>query len=276
MNLKDSWYEKLQRWDEALAAYEQRMASVTPGSAAFTEALLGRLRCLAALGEWEELSSLCREAWAQVEPYVRRDLAMLGAYASWNIGRWDEMAEYTGAIKPRAGSQDASATGLFLSAIINAKERNFAEALSLVEGARDALVTDLAALVGESYERAYGDMVRVQQLSELEECIEYMTLAVSLQQLRLRHLIPCPSGFLRGLGDALRAAADRPFCGGGRSWITWEIVDRQARCRSRRNPPTREQKSAGRPSACSGGTERPGCSATWTCGSRSCLCARSS
>lgn len=31
--------------------------------------------------------------------------------------------------------------------------------------------TDLAALVGESYERAYTDMVRVQQLAELEEVV---------------------------------------------------------------------------------------------------------
>ena len=33
--------------------------------------------------------------------------------------------------------------------------------------------TELAALVGESYERAYSDMVRVQQLTELEEVIDY-------------------------------------------------------------------------------------------------------
>jgi FKBP12-rapamycin complex-associated protein len=33
--------------------------------------------------------------------------------------------------------------------------------------------TDLAALVGESYERAYTDMVRVQQLTELEEVAAY-------------------------------------------------------------------------------------------------------
>ena len=42
-----------------------------------------------------------------------------------------------------------------------------------VEHARELLGTELAALVGESYERAYPDMVRVQQLTELEEVIEY-------------------------------------------------------------------------------------------------------
>jgi FKBP12-rapamycin complex-associated protein len=35
------------------------------------------------------------------------------------------------------------------------------------------MCTDLAALVGESYERAYTDMVRVQQLTELEEVIAF-------------------------------------------------------------------------------------------------------
>ena len=40
-----------------------------------------------------------------------------------------------------------------------------------VERTRELLGGELAALVGESYERAYGDMVRVQQLTELEEIL---------------------------------------------------------------------------------------------------------
>lgn len=40
-----------------------------------------------------------------------------------------------------------------------------------MERARELLGGELAALVGESYERAYGDMVRVQQLTELEEIL---------------------------------------------------------------------------------------------------------
>lgn len=39
--------------------------------------------------------------------------------------------------------------------------------------AAELMATELAALVGESYERAYTDMVRVQQLTELEEVIAY-------------------------------------------------------------------------------------------------------
>ncbi|KAI0220290.1 Serine/threonine-protein kinase mTOR [Lamellibrachia satsuma] len=42
-----------------------------------------------------------------------------------------------------------------------------------IDKARDILDTELTAMVGESYSRAYGAMVNVQMLSELEEVIQY-------------------------------------------------------------------------------------------------------
>ena len=50
-----------------------------------------------------------------------------------------------------------------------------------IERSRDLLGQELAALVGESYERAYQNMVRVQQQTELEETIDY-SLAFQLAQ----------------------------------------------------------------------------------------------
>ncbi len=50
-----------------------------------------------------------------------------------------------------------------------------------IERSRELLGQELAALVGESYERAYQNMVRVQQLTELEETIDY-SLALTLAQ----------------------------------------------------------------------------------------------
>ncbi len=52
-----------------------------------------------------------------------------------------------------------------------------------MDRARELLGTELAALVGESYERAYGDMVRVQQLTELEEVIRYSQLGADCESL---------------------------------------------------------------------------------------------
>lgn len=50
-----------------------------------------------------------------------------------------------------------------------------------IERSRELLGQELAALVGESYERAYQNMVRVQQLTELEETIDY-SLSLTLAQ----------------------------------------------------------------------------------------------
>ena len=47
--------------------------------------------------------------------------------------------------------------------------------LQCINDARDILDTELSALVGESYSRAYGVMVSIQLLSELEEIILCLT-----------------------------------------------------------------------------------------------------
>lgn len=51
------------RWDEALAAYEGKLCVTQHGSQEYLTALLGKMRCLASLAEWEKLSSLCRCVW---------------------------------------------------------------------------------------------------------------------------------------------------------------------------------------------------------------------
>ena len=98
MELRESWYEKLRRWDEALGAYRRRLAE-EPAS---TDATEGCLRCLSALGEWEELGALAGQHWpAADEPWRRRN-APLAASAAWYLGRFDQMGEYAQAMDPRS------------------------------------------------------------------------------------------------------------------------------------------------------------------------------
>jgi FKBP12-rapamycin complex-associated protein len=56
------------------------------------------------------------------------------------------------------------------------QEELYTQAKDYIERGRKCLATELAALVLESYDRAYSNMVRVQQFSELEEVIDYLTL----------------------------------------------------------------------------------------------------
>ncbi|KAK9677349.1 hypothetical protein RND81_11G138000 [Saponaria officinalis] len=184
--LRESWYEKLQRWDDALKAYTAKAAQAT-NPHALQEATLGRMRCLAALARWDELNTLCREYWTPAEQTARMEMAPMAANAAWNMGEWDQMSEYVKCLDDgdetkfrvlgnTSATGDGSSNGTFFRAVLLTRRGKYDEAREYVERARKCLATELAALVLESYERAYSNMVRVQQLSELEEVIDYCTL----------------------------------------------------------------------------------------------------
>ncbi|XP_027913314.1 serine/threonine-protein kinase TOR isoform X2 [Vigna unguiculata] len=186
--LKESWYEKLQRWDDALKAYTAKASQATSPHLVL-DATLGKMRCLAALAQWDELNILCKEFWTPAEPAARLEMASMAASAAWNMGEWDQMAEYVSRLDDgdetklrglgnTASSSDGSSSGTFFRAVLLVRRGKYDEAREYVERARKCLATELAALVLESYERAYSNMVRVQQLSELEEVIDYRTLPV--------------------------------------------------------------------------------------------------
>ncbi|GJX78343.1 serine/threonine-protein kinase TOR [Tanacetum coccineum] len=189
VQLKESWYEKLQRWDDALKAYTAKSAQAS-SQHLILDATLGRMRSLAALARWEELNNLCREYWTPAEPAARLEMAPMAASAAWNMGEWDQMAEYVSKLDDgdetklrvlgnTAATGDGGSNGTFFRAVLLVRRGKYDEAREYVERARKCLATELAALVLESYERAYSNMVRVQQLSELEEVIDYCTLPVN-------------------------------------------------------------------------------------------------
>jgi FKBP12-rapamycin complex-associated protein len=163
IELKESWYEKLQRWEEAYDAYEekQKYDSYDP------ELTLGRMRCLKAMGQWEKLYNLCKETWTHADQKVKTEMAPMAAAAAWNLSEWDTMKQYVNSMV------EESSEGTFFRAILSIHRNEFALAQQLIDKTRHMLDTELAALVGESYIRAYDIVVRVQQLSEMEEIIQF-------------------------------------------------------------------------------------------------------
>lgn len=166
LQLKETWYEKLQRWDDALHAYNEREKE-EPNS---TEITMGKMRCLHALGEWETLSMLAREKWDNSSADIKRSIAPLAAAAAWGLRQWERMDTYIAVMKK--DSPDKA----FFNAILSLHNNNFDEASLQINKARDLLATEVTALVSESYNRAYGVVVRVQMLAELEEIIKYKCL----------------------------------------------------------------------------------------------------
>ncbi len=161
--LKETWFEKLERWDEALGAYNKRERE---GFETF-ETTMGKMRCLHALGEWDLLSNLAEEKWNLAAIDQKRAIAPLAAASAWGLGQWELMDNYLDAMKSQ--SPDRS----FFGAILSLHRNQFERASEHIEKAREALDTELSALLGESYNRAYGVVVRVQMLAELEEIITY-------------------------------------------------------------------------------------------------------
>ncbi|KAL6229259.1 hypothetical protein BDW75DRAFT_235346 [Aspergillus navahoensis] len=152
VELKETWFEKFQRWEEALAAYKRR-EKIDPESFGVT---MGKMRCLHALGEWKVLSDLAQEKWNQASLEHRRAIAPLAAAAAWGRGQWELMDLYLGVMKEP--SPDRS----FFGAILAIHRNQFEEAGIYIEKVRNGLDTELSALLGD-----------VQMLAELEEIIAY-------------------------------------------------------------------------------------------------------
>ncbi|CCF58185.1 hypothetical protein KAFR_0E00310 [Kazachstania africana CBS 2517] len=166
LQLKETWYEKLQRWEDALQAYEEREKSGDTSN----EVLLGKMRSLHALGEWDPLSKLATEKWQLVDPDARKSIAPLAAGAAWGLGQWDNIEQYIDVMNPSSPDRN------FFEAILCLHRNNFMKAEEHISNARNSLVTEMSALVSESYTRAYSVVVRSQMIAELEEVMNYKQL----------------------------------------------------------------------------------------------------
>lgn len=170
VEVQESWYEKLGRWEDALDAYERRQAE-QPASLAI---VLGRMRCLKNLGEWQKLDELARSAWPRLEGNVegRGMVAPFAARAAWALGRWRDMDVYLPYI-----SHDGNIEGSFLRAILATHRLQFDEAARHVDRARKGVASELASMSSDTYSRAYRLFVTAQILSEIEEINTYLRLA---------------------------------------------------------------------------------------------------
>jgi len=166
IQLRETWFEKLERWEEALEFYQKREQEF-PEQAETFDVIMGKMRCLHALGEWDSLSALAQDKWHTSTLEIKRAVAPLATAAAWGLGQWDIMDDYLSVMK--ANTPDRS----FFGAALALQRNQFREAALYVQKAREGLDTELSALVSESYNRAYTVIVRVQMLAELEELIVY-------------------------------------------------------------------------------------------------------
>lgn len=157
------WYEKLHNWDKALGLYRDKLE----GDVFDQEACLGQMRCLEALGEWSQLHQVVETNFNLLSTENKQRASRLAAASSFGLHNWSSMEHYVNCIPQ--DSQDGS----FYRAILAIHKEQYKKAQEYINTTRDMLDTELTAMAGESYQRAYGAMVQVQMLSELEEVMQY-------------------------------------------------------------------------------------------------------
>ncbi|KAK0422862.1 hypothetical protein QR680_007831 [Steinernema hermaphroditum] len=169
METSGRWYEKLGEWEKALKMYNDEEKNISPTTSA-NEIAVCKMRCLESLGRWDDLrhsGNRVNDPKFGTDESLKARVAILAARGCWALGDWKQMQEYVD--KVDVTHQDGS----FLRAVLAIRNEKYEEATKYVQKVRDMFDSELTTMASESYERAYGAMVLVQQLSELEEAIEY-------------------------------------------------------------------------------------------------------
>ncbi|KAJ3431054.1 serine/threonine-protein kinase mtor [Anaeramoeba flamelloides] len=223
LELKETWYEQLNRWQNALNAYQNRINRINHNqnvdgnnqsgtnnnnhhssndkmintnnrqtiflqsnqNLTITQVVLGKMRCLNALCEWDELIQMAQEYWIYFQTNgkqncdnnsnhnqkynqnVLNQIAPLVVNAYFNLRNYEEMNNYIQIIDKNCFE------GAFWRAIIEINNENYPKAKEFINLAQDNVSKNLNTLIFESYSRQYNEIINLQQLIELEEAIQY-------------------------------------------------------------------------------------------------------
>ena len=104
-----------------------------------------------------------------------RKVAVMGAQSAWYLDKWEDMERYVEA------TSENELNGALYRVIVNIHEGSYKRAKLMINRSRILLDKTLSVLVGESYHRAYKQIVVVQMLAELEEILVYKKLQASAE-----------------------------------------------------------------------------------------------
>jgi hypothetical protein len=147
---------------------------------------LGAMRCLNALGEYEELEACAIKLKDQIKSNSEDidesnlwsksvELRELGANAAWMLGKWESMESF---LEGDVKSADKKCVLLeenisFYQAVFAIHNKEYDKALSVISETRNSLSDSISSLLSESFSRAFRAMVTMQVLSEMEEVVDY-------------------------------------------------------------------------------------------------------
>jgi FKBP12-rapamycin complex-associated protein len=201
VEVRPQWLEKLSRWDDAFNSYEDEISSFRSSSKEdyipvrnedWLNSELGRMRCLHALGEYEDLLNNAKSLRSQIKAgddisdNAMLEMQRLGSYASWMLGEWDSMDELLEGDVKSVETKDVFLSNnlSFFKAVLSIHQKDYVRASTLITDMRSSLSNGISSLLSESYSQAYRAMVTMQILAELEEVIEFKQM---IERISLDH-----------------------------------------------------------------------------------------
>ncbi|ELU37806.1 phosphatidylinositol 3-kinase tor2 [Rhizoctonia solani AG-1 IA] len=160
----EQWYERLGKGEEAESS----------------NTILGKMRCLHALGEWRQLEELTRREWTNATHHVRGKIAPLVS----RIMEYEKsmlilcrrrqlqlgfIGHFRSGILWYVTLDENTADCAFYKAVQAVHRDRFPRAQEYVDKARELQDEELTALAEQNYGRSYSMVLRMQMLSEIEE-----------------------------------------------------------------------------------------------------------
>ncbi|OHT09395.1 PIKK family atypical protein kinase [Tritrichomonas foetus] len=149
--------ERLGLWEDALKSYNSEINEDTSNNLI----KIGRLRCLAALSQYNELKRVAIESGSKT----------FEAKANWHLFKDDEFISTVKSIDANNDEESKYYYALYKTLI-----GKLDEAEILLKEIRESMILKIFPTISEDYERVYNDFARVSLCTEIEEAIQYMRL----------------------------------------------------------------------------------------------------
>eukprot|EP00917_Polyrhabdina_sp_WS-2016_P002266 GHVP01004900.1.p1 GENE.GHVP01004900.1~~GHVP01004900.1.p1 ORF type:complete len:1418 (+),score=212.50 GHVP01004900.1:5726-9979(+) len=171
--LAESWYENLGLWSTALSSYEEKQLE-DPDSLIW---LKGRMRCLVALGHWGAVCNVADGVWESLSkepPANRTEIVNMACAAMFDLREYEKMQHLLDTFpEDKTDITKQSYDSCLYRAVCDVASGRLQDARVRIQEARGAVDLELIASVGEGYRRSHPLIVKLQQLTELEDIVSY-------------------------------------------------------------------------------------------------------
>lgn len=93
IEVKEKWFEKLNNWESAYIAYLARDQDRGVGGVRDYESIVGQMRCLEYMSEWEKLYLLSKNEFFDASEQIKGRMAKMAVNASWALNQWDDLVK---------------------------------------------------------------------------------------------------------------------------------------------------------------------------------------